>query len=125
MEEKHGKKDIAEIMKRPGLLIIDYYIIKKFLGTFFFSLALILTIAVVFDFAEKLDDFIEHNAPVRAIIFDYYLNFIPYFAVLFSPLFTFISVILFTKSAINFDFRFPSSSNSSIENLSPVFVKFL
>jgi lipopolysaccharide export system permease protein len=63
---------------------------------------LILTIAVVFDFAEKIDNFMEKEAPVKAIIIDYYLNFIPYFATLFSPLFVFISVIFFTsKMAAN------------------------
>jgi len=46
----------------------------------------------VFDYAEKVDDFSENNAPMRAIIFDYYFNFIPYFANLFTPLFAFISV---------------------------------
>jgi len=84
-------------MNRLGLKIIDIYIIKKFLGTFFFSLGLILSIAVVFDFAEKIDNFIEQHAPFRAVIFNYYLNFIPYFALLFSSLFTFISVIFFTS----------------------------
>jgi lipopolysaccharide export system permease protein len=82
--------------------IVDRYIIKKFLGTFFFALLLIIVIAVVFDFSEKIDDFLEKNAPVKAIIFDYYLNFIPNFAVLFSSLFTFIAVIFFTsKMAYN------------------------
>lgn len=76
--------------------ILDKYIIRKFLGTFFFSLALIIIIAVVFDISEKLDDFIERKAPLRAIVFDYYFNFIPYFANLFAPLFIFISVIYFT-----------------------------
>lgn len=81
---------------------IDIYIIKKFLGTFFFSLAIIIVIAVVFDFSEKIDEFLDSNAPARAIVFDYYLNFIPYFVVLFAPLFTFISVIFFTsKMAYN------------------------
>ncbi len=75
---------------------LDRYIIRKFLGTFFFSLALIIVIAVVFDISEKLDDFIERKAPLRAIVFDYYFNFIPYFANLFAPLFVFISVIFFT-----------------------------
>lgn len=79
------------------LYIIDRYIIKKFLGTFFFAIGLIISIAIVFDFSEKIDDFIEKNAPVSAIIFDYYLNFIPYFSVLFMPLFTFIAVIYFTS----------------------------
>ena len=76
---------------------IDIYIIKKFLGTYFFAIVLVLAIAVVFDFNEKMDAFIRTEAPARAIIFDYYLNFIPYFANLFSPLFTFIAVIFFTS----------------------------
>lgn len=89
-------------MNLPGLKLIDRYIIRKFLGTFFFALVMILSIAVVFDFAEKIDNFMEREAPVKAIIFDYYLNFIPYFATLFSPLFVFISVIFFTsKMAAN------------------------
>ncbi|HNB34410.1 MAG TPA: LptF/LptG family permease, partial [Bacteroidia bacterium] len=77
--------------------ILDLYIIKKFLGTFLFAIGLIICIAVVFDISEKVDDFIERNAPLKAIAFDYYLNFIPYFANLFSPLFVFISVIFFTS----------------------------
>ena len=76
--------------------IIDKYIIRKFLGTFFFSLALIIAVAVIFDISEKLDDFIERKAPFGAIVFDYYFNFIPYFANLFAYLFVFISVIFFT-----------------------------
>lgn len=76
---------------------LDYYIIKKFLGTYIFAIALIISIAVVFDFNEKMDRFMSHEAPWHAIIFDYYLNFIPYFANLFSPLFTFIAVIFFTS----------------------------
>ncbi|MFB6320356.1 LptF/LptG family permease [Saccharicrinis sp. FJH54] len=76
---------------------IDIYIIKKFLGTYFLAILLIIGIAVVFDLSEKLDNFLQNDAPVKAIIFDYYLNFIPYFANLFSPLFTFISVIYFTS----------------------------
>ena len=76
---------------------LDLYIIKKFLGTYFFAIFLIILIAVIFDFSEKIDEFMENNAPVHSIIFDYYLNFIPYFAVLFAPLFTFIAVIFFTS----------------------------
>ena len=76
---------------------IDVFIVKKFLGTFFLALVLIMFVAIIFDFSEKIDDFLEKEAPLRAIIFDYYLNFIPYFATLFSPLFTFISVIFFTS----------------------------
>jgi lipopolysaccharide export system permease protein len=81
---------------------IDIYITKKFLGTFFYAIALILSIAIVFDISENLDEFISKDIPNRAIIFDYYMNFVPYFANLFSPLFTFIAVIYFTsKMAYN------------------------
>ncbi len=102
MERSNGHKTIGSFIGLIRLKIIDRYIIRKFLGTFFFCLVLILTIAVVFDFAEKIDNFMEKEAPVKAIIFDYYMNFIPYFATLFSPLFVFISVIFFTsKMAAN------------------------
>ena len=81
---------------------IDFYITKKFLGTFFYAITLILSIAVVFDMSENLDEFLSKDVPVKEIIFDYYFNFIPYFANLFSPLFTFIAVIYFTsKMAYN------------------------
>lgn len=76
---------------------IDWYIIKKFLGTFFLSMVLIMAIAIVFDIQEKYDDFITKKAPLKAILFDYYLNFIPYYANLFSSMFVFISVIFFTS----------------------------
>ena len=77
--------------------LLDRYIIRKFLGTFFFSMGLIILIVVVFDISEKIDDFIAKEAPLKAIIFDYYFNFIPFFLNLFSPLFTFIAVIFFTS----------------------------
>lgn len=83
---------MGKILKR-----LDWYIIKKFLGTYVFAIALIISIAVVFDYNEKMDKFANNNAPWTAIIFDYYLNFVPYFANLFSPLFVFISVIFFTS----------------------------
>ncbi len=76
---------------------LDRYIIKKFLGTFFYTLLLIILIVVIFDISEKIDDFLERQAPIRSIVFDYYFNFIPYFANLFLSLFTFISVIFFTS----------------------------
>ncbi|MBQ8520779.1 MAG: LptF/LptG family permease, partial [Bacteroides sp.] len=76
---------------------LDWYIIKKFLGTYFFAIALIISIAVVFDINENIDKFINNKAPVKAIIFDYYMNFVPYFSNLFSPLFVFIAVIFFTS----------------------------
>ena len=76
---------------------LDWYIIKKFLGTYVFAIALIISIAVVFDFNEKMDKLMEHEAPWDKIIFEYYMNFIPYFSNLFSPLFVFIAVIFFTS----------------------------
>ena len=76
---------------------IDFYIIRKFLGTFFFSIVLILSIAIVFDLTEKMDDFFEHQVPLKEIILDYYLPFIPYYMNMFSSLFIFISVIFFTS----------------------------
>ena len=97
MEKLNDKKTFRETLGSLNIKLIDTYIIRKFLGTFFFCLVLILTIAVVFDFAEKIDNFMEKQAPVKAIIFDYYMNFIPYFAMLFAPLFVFIAVIFFTS----------------------------
>lgn len=76
---------------------LDWYIIKKFLGTYIFAIALIISIAVVFDFNEKMDKFLENQAPWSAVVLDYYMNFVPYFANLFSPLFVFIAVIFFTS----------------------------
>ncbi len=76
---------------------LDRYIMKKFLGYYFFSIALIISIAIVFDFNDNLAKFSENHAPANAIIFDYYANFVPYFANLFSALFVFIAVILFTS----------------------------
>lgn len=83
--------------RKLGITIIDMYIVRKFLGTFFFSIALILSIAVIFDFSEKIDNFLDHDARLIDILTKYYLNFVPYFAVLFSSLFTFVSVIYFTS----------------------------
>lgn len=84
-------------MRIPGLYKLDIYIIKKFLGTFFFAIAMLMFIVVIFDLSEKLDEFMENSAPPKDIVFDYFLNFIPYFAALIAPLFTFIAVIFFTS----------------------------
>ena len=93
-----GLNNIAKKLKMDKWVRrMDWYIIKKFLGTYFFAIALIISIAVVFDVNEWIDNFINNKAPDKAIIFDYYANFIPYFSNLFSPLFVFISVIFFTS----------------------------
>lgn len=88
---------MKKLFKDKFIKRLDRYIISKFLGTYVFAIALIISIAVVFDINEKMDKFLSNNAPLKAIVFDYYLNFIPYFANLFSPLFVFISVIFFTS----------------------------
>src|SRR5574344_3136769 len=76
---------------------LDKYIIAKFIGTYFYSIALIISISIVFDVNENLSKFSTYHAPIKAIIFDYYMNFIPYCSNLFSPLFVFIAVIFFTS----------------------------
>lgn len=76
---------------------LDIYIIKRFLTTYFFSIILIISIAIVFDIQEKIEDFISTECTLKEIVIDYYLNFVPYFANLFSSLFTFIAVIFFTS----------------------------
>ncbi len=75
--------------------IVDRYIIRKFLGTYVFAIGLLLAIVVMFDVNEKFDAFLK--APVKATIIDYFINFLPYFANQFSPLFVFIAVIFFTS----------------------------
>ena len=84
-------------MRFPGFKILDRYILGKFLSTYFFAIAMIIVIVVVFDYVEKIDDFTELHAPLKSVILDYYLNFIPYFINQFSGLFTFIACIFFTS----------------------------
>lgn len=98
------------------LSLIDLYIIKKFLGTYIFAIMLILAITIVFDINEKLDAFMQ--APLKATIFDYFVNFLPYFANQFSPLFVFIAVIFFTsKLADNSEIIAMVSSGVSFRRL--------
>ena len=97
---------------------LDRYIIKKFIGTYIFSIALIISISIVFDYNDNLSKFTQFHAPWRAIIFDYYANFIPYYANLFSPLFVFIAVIFFTsKMAGNSEIIAIISSGVSFKRL--------
>ncbi|WP_018909910.1 LptF/LptG family permease [Prevotella veroralis] len=88
---------LKKISPTRYLSILDWYIIKKFIGTYIYAILLIISIAIVFDFNENLSKFTQYHAPWRAIIFDYYANFIPYYSNLFSPLFVFIAVIFFTS----------------------------
>ena len=77
--------------------IIDKYIIRKFIGTYFFAILLIIGIVIIFDISEKIDDFVDKEAPLKEIVFNYYSNFVPYYMNMFSPMFVFISVIFFTS----------------------------
>ena len=96
--------------------ILDRYIIRKFLGTYVFAIVLLLAIVIVFDVNEKLDAFVK--APFKATLFDYFLNFLPYFANQFSPLFTFIAVIFFTtKLADNSEIIAMMSAGVSLKRL--------
>jgi len=80
-----------------GIKKIDWYIFRKFIVTFFIALLLIIGIVIIFDISEKIDKFARNQAPINEIIFDYYVNFVPYFMNMFSPLFVFITVIFFTS----------------------------
>lgn len=98
---KHFMQIACTFLKRSGSSMtvkrIDRYIISKFLSTYIFLIAIVIMIAIIFDYNEKIDKFTQSHASFERIIFDYYLNFIPYFSNLFSPLFVFISVIFFTS----------------------------
>ena len=97
---------------------MDWYIIKKFIGTYVYSIVLIISVSIVFDVNENLAKFTTNNAPLRAIVFDYYANFVPYFANLFSPLFVFIAVIFFTsKLASNSEIIAMLASGMSFKRL--------
>ena len=82
---------------RLKLNIIDKYIIRKFITTYFMAILLIIGIVIIFDISEKIDDFVTKEAPLRSIVVNYYFNFIPFFVNMFSPLFVFITVIFFTS----------------------------
>lgn len=100
------------------LKILDKYILKQFIGTFLFSISLMLCVFIVFDISEKLHGFIVGKVPIKEIILDHYLNFIPYYGNLFSPLFTFIAVILFTsKMAYKTEFVAILSSGTSFKRI--------
>lgn len=109
---------LRKLQSLNPILRIDRYIIVKFLGTYIFSIALIISIAVIFDINERIDKLTQSHAPLKRIVVDYYMNFIPYFANLFSPLFVFISVIFFTsKLADNSEIIAMKSTGMSFKRL--------
>ena len=112
------KNKLAFLNKLKFIKRMDRYIIAKFIGTYFYSIALIISISIVFDINENLAKFTSYHAPLRAIVFDYYANFVPYFANLFSPLFVFIAVIFFTsKLAGNSEIIAMLASGMSVKRL--------
>ena len=94
---KYSKYHLRMLNPFRFLTRLDRYIMAKFIGTYIYSIVLIISIAIVFDVNENLSKFATYGAPLKAIVFDYYANFVPYFANLFSPLFVFIAVIFFTS----------------------------
>ncbi|MEJ6492743.1 MAG: LptF/LptG family permease [Flavobacteriales bacterium] len=78
------------------LSILDKYIIRKFLSTYFFMLAIIMLLAMVFDIAERMSEFIQNQATIGAIFTEYYLNFLVYYGNTYSSMIVFIAVIWFT-----------------------------
>lgn len=76
--------------------IIDWYIIKKYLGTFAFTLGIFILVFIIFDVSEKLDDFLRHEAPLSKIVFQYYAGSLPFYLNMLSPLINFLAVIFFT-----------------------------
>ena len=92
-------------MKNLRLRILDRYIMRKFIFTFLGSIVMIVGIIIIFDISEHIDDFVSRQAPLKAIVLDFYLNLIPYYVNMFSPLFVFITVIIFTsRMAANSEF---------------------
>ncbi len=81
---------------RRRVKIIDSYIIGKYLGTFVYTLAVFVVVIVIFDLAEKLDDFLENDMTVWEVFTQYYAGSIPFYVNMLSPLMNFIAVIFFT-----------------------------
>ena len=84
-------------MQKPHIKILDRYIIRKFLGTFIFTILIAVVIVIVFDLSEKISKFVDKDVPLKEIVFEYYAGFIPWIVNSFSPLFVFISAIFFTS----------------------------
>ncbi len=100
--------------------IIDWYILKRFLVTFLFTLLILIPIAVAIDISEKIDNFLEHaNLGFYEVVNDYYKNFIIYYANTFMPLALFIAVILFTSKLSN------NTEIIAITNAKVSFTRFL
>jgi lipopolysaccharide export system permease protein len=106
------------------LKVIDRYIIKKYLGTFVFTLGIFIVITVVFDISEHLDNFLKNHSTIEEIAFKYYAGFIPFYMNLLSPLINFLAVIFFTAKMANQTEIVPILSGKSSFNrfLRPYFI---
>jgi len=105
-------------MKKPQIKTLDLYLIKKFLGTFIFTVVIAVVIVIVFDLSEKVDKFVENNVPLNEIVFDYFGGFIPWIVNTFAPLLVFVSAIFFTsKLTQNSEFVAMLSSGISFKRL--------
>lgn len=98
---RKSSADFSRFLQSLQITILDRYIIGKFLSTFFFTIAIFVVIAVVFDYSEKADDFIRGGVSLKEIFFTYYLTFIPYYCSILSPLIVFVAVIFFTAKMAN------------------------
>lgn len=76
---------------------IDAYIFRKYIGTFFFAISMLILVVIIFDLSENIDSFLKHNAPWQRVVVDYYIMSIPYYINLFVHLFAFIAVVFFTS----------------------------
>jgi lipopolysaccharide export system permease protein len=115
---KYKPTGIKRLFTNGPITLLDWYIIRKFLGTFFFIMVLLMCIACIFDVSEKIDDFIKNSAPIGAILLDYYANFVIHYGNLFSFLIIFIAVIFFTsKMAQNTEIVAILSSGVSFNRL--------
>ena len=100
--------------------ILDWYILKRYLVTFLFTLLILIPIAVAIDVSEKVDNFLEHaDLGFTQIMDEYYKNFIIYYANTFLPLALFIAVILFTSKLSN------NTEIIAINNAKVSFTRFL
>ncbi len=81
---------------------LDRYILKKYFTSFFFTLLILIPIAVAIDISEKIGKFLAHSDLTSSeIISDYYIPFVVYYGNTFMPLALFISTILFTSKLAN------------------------
>jgi lipopolysaccharide export system permease protein len=76
---------------------LDWYILKKFLTTFVFTMLTITVIAVVVDTSEKADDFIKSGLSSWQIVTHYFFGFVPFIMSMIFPLMVFIATIYFSS----------------------------